>query len=93
VFYIERNCNGDPATTNGFLHRRCAFGHSTPRVIRPIASTRKIMQRSSLVTPEIVALAKGMLGHWRDWAPEADKLLFADNSSRRDGTDDAPFTT
>jgi hypothetical protein len=30
TFYIERNVNGDPATTNGFLLRRCATGVTTP---------------------------------------------------------------
>ncbi|WP_321820856.1 MULTISPECIES: hypothetical protein [unclassified Burkholderia] len=29
-FYIERNCNYDAATANGFLQRRCAIGRSTP---------------------------------------------------------------
>lgn len=29
-FYIERNCNGDAATTNGFLHRRCPVSLTTP---------------------------------------------------------------
>ncbi|MGF6813170.1 hypothetical protein OKW30_008387 [Paraburkholderia sp. Clong3] len=29
-FYIERNCNGDAATTNGFLQRRCEFSATTP---------------------------------------------------------------
>ncbi|WP_454875294.1 hypothetical protein [Paraburkholderia xenovorans] len=38
------------------------------------------MQRSTLVTPEIVELAKGMLARWQDWSPEADKLLSANNS-------------
>ncbi|WP_434716314.1 hypothetical protein [Paraburkholderia sp. A3RO-2L] len=29
-FYIERNCNGDEATTNGFLMRRCSVSLTTP---------------------------------------------------------------
>lgn len=29
-FYIERNCNGDAGTTNGFLQHRCKFGSTTP---------------------------------------------------------------
>jgi hypothetical protein len=29
-FYVERNPNGNPARTNGFLLRRCPRGPSTP---------------------------------------------------------------
>lgn len=30
TYYIERNSNGDPKTTNGFLQRRCSIGTTTP---------------------------------------------------------------
>ncbi|KIG11214.1 hypothetical protein BurMR1_1874 [Burkholderia sp. MR1] len=29
-FFIERNCNGEAATTNGFLLRRCPVSLTTP---------------------------------------------------------------
>ncbi|MCF7697640.1 hypothetical protein KPG66_16870 [Mycetohabitans sp. B2] len=29
-FYIERNCNGEAATTNGLLFRRCLISPTTP---------------------------------------------------------------
>lgn len=29
-FYIERNCNGDKETTNGYLLRRCETGQAAP---------------------------------------------------------------
>jgi hypothetical protein len=30
LYYIERNCNGDPDTTNGFLQHRCPVTATTP---------------------------------------------------------------
>ena len=38
------------------------------------------MQRPTLVTREIVELAKGMLARDQDYSPEADQLLSGDNS-------------
>jgi hypothetical protein len=38
------------------------------------------MQRPTLVTAEIIELAKAMLANGQDWSPEEDKLLSADNS-------------
>ncbi|MCF7697053.1 MULTISPECIES: hypothetical protein [Mycetohabitans] len=29
-YYIERNCNGEAATTNGLLFRRCLISPTTP---------------------------------------------------------------
>jgi hypothetical protein len=37
-YYIERNCNGDPLTTNGFLHRRYVFGTTKPAVYECLGS-------------------------------------------------------
>jgi hypothetical protein len=42
--------------------------------------TTENMQRSSLVTAEIIELAKSMLAKGQDWSPEADKVLSTDNS-------------
>jgi hypothetical protein len=42
--------------------------------------TTENMQRSSLVTAEIIELAKSMLTKGQDWSPEADKVLSTDNS-------------
>jgi hypothetical protein len=30
LFYIELNCNYEPSSAPGFLHRRCAVGVTTP---------------------------------------------------------------
>ncbi|WP_186261455.1 hypothetical protein [Burkholderia gladioli] len=43
-------------------------------------ATAENMQRPTLVTAEIVKLARVMLEKGQDWSPEADKLLSADNS-------------
>ncbi len=38
------------------------------------------MRPVTLVTPEIIELAKSMLAKGQDWSPEADKILSTDNS-------------
>lgn len=38
------------------------------------------MQRPTLVTPEIVELARSMLARDQDYSPEADEILSDDNS-------------
>lgn len=60
-------------TTNLLLEQRMSSSAAPSR-------TTEIMHRSSLVTAEIVELAKSMLAKGQDWSPEADKILSADNS-------------
>ncbi|WP_423383558.1 hypothetical protein [Burkholderia sp. LMG 32019] len=40
----------------------------------------KITHPSTLVTPELVELARCMLARGQDYSPEADRLLSTDNS-------------